>query len=184
MSKLPIWITQEEFVKLIKHTKRLDHKIGFLLGFGSGLRLSEIVGLEEKGIEIIPPLIKEKINLNDKSIRVLGKGQKERIVPLPKGFKTNMIPLLPLNKKYKNISSARRGFQRAFKIAAEKAGLLETNPKLHLHSLRHGFGSRLADQNVPLTHIQVLMGHSKVSTTSIYLHANPKDALKSYEELF
>ena len=184
MTKLPVWITQEEFIKLIKHTKRIDHKVGFLFGFGAGLRLSEIVGLEEKGILIIPPLIKEKINLNDKSIRVLGKGQKERIVPLPKGFKENMLKLLPLNKKYKNISSARRGFQRAFKIASKSAGLLEKQPRLHFHSLRHGFGSRLANQNVPLTHIQVLMGHSKVSTTSIYLHANLKDALKSYEELF
>ncbi|KKL28363.1 hypothetical protein LCGC14_2375930, partial [marine sediment metagenome] len=113
-----------------------------------------------------------------------GKGRVDRIVPLPKGFKDYMLKFLPLNKTYKNIPSARRSMQRAFKTAARKAGILKKAPKLHFHSLRHGFGTQSANQGMPIHHIKTLMGHSNISTTNVYLESNPKKALESYEKLF
>ena len=74
--------------------------------------------------------------------------------------------------------------EKAFKRAAAKAGLLTNKPSLHFHSLRHGFGTRMANQGVPIHQIRTLMGHSNISTTNIYLEANPQEALKSYEKLF
>src|SRR3990167_1629599 len=177
--KLPVALDVEEFKLLIENTKRQDHKIAFLLGFGSGLRLSEIVGKEKdaKGNEIMP-LSKEQIDIEGKRIRLEGaKGMKDRVVPLPKGFKANMLPLLPLNQKYKSIDSARRSLERIFKNTCKKAGLLEKKPGLHFHSLRHGFGSRMANQGVPIHHIRTLMGHSNISTTNCYLEMNPTKAL-------
>lgn len=228
MKTIPTAISPEDFGKIIRHTKKKKFKIAFLLGFGSGLRLSEIVGspkykskcckadLEKKFIEDpikkrkfrkfycvncknevnpkdtyasneidIEPLPPHRVNIPEKKILVeQGKYDIDRIVPLPKGFKEAHLKLLPLNKTYKNIKSARRAMERAFKVAAGKAGVLKKNPKLHFHSLRHGFGTHMANQGVPIHHIKTLMGHSNISTTNVYLESNPKLALESYEKLF
>ena len=50
--------------------------------------------------------------------------------------------------------------------------------------LAGGFGTRLANLGVPIHQIRTLMGHSNISTTNVYLEANPKEALKNYENLF
>lgn len=167
MKKLPVAISEEEFEQLYKRTLKKHHKVAFLLGFMSGLRVSEVVNLEQRDL-----------NLQDKTILVRqGKGKKDRIVPLPKGFREEMLNYIP-------IKCSIRSLQRAFKRSAKKAKLLEKKPDLHFHSLRHGFGTRLASQGVPIHHIRTLMGHSNISTTNVYLEANPKEALKKYEELF
>ena len=183
--KLVTYLTPEEFDKLITATKQYHHKIAFLLAYGSGLRLSEIVGYERKEGENIPPLEKNRVDMAAKSIFIVGaKNYKQRVVPLPKGFKAKMLDYLPLSKTYSNTESARRSIQKAFKESAKRAGLLETKPTLHIHSLRHSFGTRLMNQGVPPNQVQILMGHSNVATTGIYTHADPKDALKSYEDRF
>jgi integrase len=72
--KLPVALTEEEFSKLLEHTKKKHHKLAWLLGFGAGLRISEMTALEPR-----------HINLNEKKILVeQGKGKKDRIVPLQK----------------------------------------------------------------------------------------------------
>ena len=165
--KLPVAISEDEFIKLIKSTRKDEHKIAFLLGYGSGLRVSEIIKLEPRSI-----------NLEGKSIMIeQGKGSKDRIVPLAKGFKESNLKLLPLKIGV-------RALERAFKAAAKKAGLLEIKPTLHFHSLRHGFASNAVNNGIPIHHVRTLMGHSNISTTNVYLEMNPKEALKSYEELF
>ena len=165
--KLPVAITEEEFYKVIESTKNNKHKIAYLLGFASGLRISEILHLQ-----------KEDIDLLNKTILVKqGKGGKDRVVPLAKGFKSNMINQIPFNISV-------RALQIAFKKSCQKSGVLALKPTIHFHSLRHGFATQLVSHNVPIHHIRTLLGHSNISTTNIYLEANPKEALKSYENLF
>ena len=167
--KLPTGLNEEEFVNLIKATTKDRFKVAFLLGFGAGLRVSEIIKLQ-----------KEDFNLNEKRIFIhSGKGEKDRIVPLPKGFRDKYVSLFPL--PYKNLDTGIRSMEIAFKLAAKKAGL---NKELHFHSLRHSFAQQCIKQKIPLNQIQLLMGHSNISVTSIYLKARPDEALKSYEELF
>jgi len=165
--KLPVAISKEEFIQLIKHTKKENHKLAFLLGFGSGLRISEIVHLQPRHI-----MLKEKNILIEQ-----GKGKKDRIVPLPKGFKEKHISMLPLK-------ITQRGLEKAFKSICLKAGLLKIKPTLHFHSLRHGFATLAVSNGVPIHHVRTLLGHSNISTTNVYLESNPKAALKSYEDLF
>lgn len=183
--RLPVAINEDEFYQLIQATKTEKLKVAFLLGYAAGLRLSEIVGGIRRDGSQIPPLTKERIDLRTRQIMVSdAKGGKDRIVPLPKGFKEVFLKQLPLNKDYKSISSARRAMERGFKSAAKAGNLLIRKPDLHFHSLRHGFGTRLAGQKVPIHHIRTLMGHSNISTTNVYLESNPQEALKSYEDLF
>lgn len=165
--RLPVAITDEEFILLIKNTNKDKHKLAFLLGFESGLRISEITKLEQRDI-----------NLNEKSILIRqAKGNKDRIVPLPKHFKESYLKLLPIN-----VGS--RALEKAFKSACNRAKLVENKPSIHFHSLRHGFATHCVKQGIPIHHIRTLMGHTNIATTNVYLEANPKDALKSVEELF
>ena len=163
---LPISIKFEEFIGLMKKTRQKDlqTKVAFLLGFGAGMRISEIKNLQKQDVDIKA----KRIHIKS------GKYSKDRIVPLPKGFSDKHLRSIPIKKTM-------RSMQRNFKVAAKKAGLRD---ELHFHSLRHGFATRLIEKGVPINQVQLMLGHSNVATTSVYIRANPEDALKSYEDLF
>lgn len=162
--KLPKSVTPEEFVKLIKiiPKKRKTIKIAFLLAYGAGMRVSEVVNCRKE-------------HFKGNSIEIRGsKYGVDRIVPKPKGWRDTFMKDLPIKKSI-------RSLQRNFKIFAAKAGLSD---KYTFHSLRHGFATRMVESGVPLNQVQVLLGHSNIGTTGIYTKARPVDALRSYEELF
>jgi|TARA_Y100000310_G_scaffold152812_1_gene152252 integrase/recombinase XerC len=162
--KLVKGLTPEEFKKLIFVIPPKDKiaKTCFLLGYGSGLRISEVTNLK-------------KDDVKDNYISIWdSKGGKDRTVPKPKGWKEYMLSELPIKK-------SERTLQRKFKAYAKKAGLQK---HYVFHSLRHGFGTRMVESGVPLNQLQLLMGHSSLSVTNVYTKARPQDALKSYEELF
>ena len=164
MLKLPVSLNEEEFGLLLKHTLKRHHKVAFLLGFEAGLRVSEVVNLRL-----------EDIDLTGKKILIRnGKGSKDRVVPLFKSFKQRMTAYIPLR-------CGVRSLQRSFKRASLKANL---KPGLKFHSLRHGFATHLLEKGMPINQIQLLMGHENIKTTSVYLKANPIEALKSYEQYF
>jgi integrase/recombinase XerD len=183
--KLPVSLSPEEFNLLLEHTPKEKFKVAFIFGYMAGLRLSEIVGGVREDGSFIEPVTEAKVDLKNKTIRIDdAKGGKDRIAPVPIGFKQQYLKYLPLNQSYKNIPSARRNMEKAFKRAAEKAGLLKIKPSLHFHSLRHGFGTQSANKGIPVHQIRTLMGHSNISTTNIYLEANPKEAIDSYNKRF
>jgi site-specific recombinase XerD len=120
----------------------------------------------------INPLSKEQIE--PACIRIIsGKGEKDRIVPRPKRMNAAAIEMLPLKIK-------RRALQNFITELARKV----LNKEISFHTLRHGFGSHLASAGRPLHEIQMLMGHSSISTTGIYLHANPKAAIEGARDVF
>lgn len=162
-SKLPKSLRPQDFIKLIQAVPQRDKlsRIAFLLGYGAGLRVSEIPKLKKHNVT-------ERILVED------AKGGKDRVVPVPKGWKQWMTGMLP-------IQVSERSLQRRFKKYATKAQL---NPDFTFHSLRHGFATRMLQSGIPINQVQILMGHSDISTTGVYLRANPEDALKSYEEMF
>jgi len=77
-----------------------------------------------------------------------------------------------------------RALSKAFFVNSIKAGIKEYKPEASFHSLRHGFATQMAKNGVPVHHIRTLMGHASISTTNVYLEANPMEALKSYEDKF
>lgn len=164
---LPIEIDDGEYVDIINNTKHMHHKVAFMLGWESGLRISEIVNLK-----------KEDIDLAKKSIRInMGKNSKDRIVSLPKSFKPNHLQYIPLKCR-------QRALQKALISSAIKTGLKAKKPKVHFHSLRHGFATHCIRKSMKLSTVQMLMGHQDVQTTSIYINLAPQEALDEYEEKF
>jgi site-specific recombinase XerC len=170
MSKLIKFITLEEFKKVLKAEKDREYKLAYALGFGSGLRISEIVGLDN----IIKPLHPEQVNLQTHQIKVFGKGGKERITMMSKWVNEKNIKLLPL-------SINRRTLQRRFTDLCMKV----LGKRLSFHSLRHGFANHLVNvKKMPLPMVQGFLGHSRLSTTGIYTRANPVKAVEQAWEVF
>jgi len=139
--------------------------------YGCGLRISELLSLRM-----------EDVFLEDGFIRVLGKGGKERLVPLggrakkailnyiEKGrpfFEKTKNPLLFLSKRGKKIS--RMGFWKRLRKYVDMAGI-----KKHVtpHTFRHSFATHLLEGGADLRAVQLMLGHSDISTTQIYTHVS------------
>ena len=165
--KLPVEVTQDEFIKILEVTNKLHHKIAFLLARESGMRVSEVIALQP-----------EDIDIENKRIRVnQGKGGKDRIVPLPPSWMPHLMKYIP-------IQCSKRAVQRAFEIYSKKAGITEYKPTVHFHSLRHGFATHMARNGARITSIQMLLGHNDVATTSVYLRLSPEEALADHRKVF
>lgn len=166
---LPQSISDEDFAKILKEIditreSGKETRICFLLAYESGLRISEVIKLK-----------KEDINLTQKSIFIRdAKFGKDRVVPLPRTWKNNMLDYIPVKKGI-------RALEKAFKKAVQKANV---NPIYHFHSLRHSFATHCLERGMPINQVSLLLGHSSIGTTNIYVQANPQDALKKYQEIF
>lgn len=184
--KLIRYIEINDFKKVLAAERDRKFKLAYVLAFGSGLRISEVIGYKgksrkknkageiiEKDVEI-KPLTKEQVDLDKHQIRILGKGNKERItVTSPWLNKTN-IQLLPLD-------ITRRTLQRRFTNLCKKI----LGRKLCFHSLRHGFANYMVNEkNIPLPMMQLFLGHSDLGTTGIYTKSNPERAIETAWESF
>ncbi len=149
--------------------------------YGSGLRVSELVNLKVNDV-----------NLSDQLVRMIGKGNKERIVPIgdyaydaisnyllnyrDSMIKNEICDYLFLNNHGKNMT--RQGFFIIInKLAKEKNIKKELSP----HTLRHSFASHLLDNGADLKSIQEMLGHSSLSTTQIYMHVATEKLRKNYD---
>lgn len=173
MSKLIKYINEEEFDKLFSKEKKREYKIAYLLAFGCGLRISEIIGFKRKDGTEIKPLGPEQINIKEKSLRIMGKGGKERIVPLFPGFKEEYLKLLPL--KIKRITLQTHFSKLCKKVLGEKR---------NFHQLRHGFAVASVKRGIKLPFLQMALGHSRLDTTGIYTAAAPEDMLADYKKVW
>jgi len=180
------FISFEEFKKLYSTEKDRRYKLCLLLGFGSGLRISEIIGYkrkfkrkmdkETKEINFIednseiPLLTKDMVFLKEHQIRLVdGKNSKWRTTVTAPLLTENMINLLP-------IKIPRRTLQYWFERLSQKV----LNKKMSFHTLRHGFGNYQTNVlKVPLPIVQQMMGHSRLDTTGIYTRANPEQAINT-----
>jgi len=153
-----VGLTKLEFDNIISNTKKIPFKIAFLLAYGSGLRLGEIVGDDRN----IKPISKEDIDIENKTIIINNNGS-SRLVPISPKLKNYMLEFLPLTKSFLNVSSARRSLQRGFKVAAKKSGILNKKPQACFGSLRVGFGYVLAKKGIPLDIFRKMMGASSAN---------------------
>lgn len=169
-TKLIKIISPEEFQKIYRAEKEKEYKLAYALAYGSGLRISEIIGYKRKDGKEIPALTKEQIDLKTHQIKVIGgKGMKDRITITSPLLTENHLNLLPLK-------IPRRTLQYHF----TKHALDVLGKKMSFHTLRHGFGNYQVNiLNTPMPMVQQTMGHSRLDTTGLYTKANPKQVIEA-----
>ena len=130
---------------------------------------------------------------NEEIIRVVGKGNKERIVPfgraagnLLRRYLADIRPELVRHENETTLFLSRNGKRldrewiwRIVKDAARIAGI---DKNIHPHTLRHSFASHLLENNADLRVIQEMLGHTDISTTQIYTHVNQKTLLNIHRQ--
>jgi len=169
--KLPIVLTKDEIIRLMNSVQNRKHKLMISLMYSSGLRLSELLNLKVGDLEI-----EEKIGW----VRS-GKGSKDRIFILPDRLIDELKDYVNGKEESDYMFTGRNGrmtprnVQKIIKRAIKVAGI-EKN--IHPHSLRHSFGTHLLEDGVDIRKIQVLMGHSNLSTTQIYTHVTTDELKK------
>ncbi len=150
--------------------------------YASGLRVSELVSLRVRDL-----------NLDVGYLSCLGKGSKERLVPMgrkaadrlrayleharPGLLKGASHPSLFLNSRGRPIS--RQGFWKILKKYGRAAGV---RGKLSPHVLRHSFATHLLERGADLRSVQMMLGHADISTTQIYTHINRERLRKIYKD--
>lgn len=171
--RLPVYLVQGELTKLLAAPDRStrsgmrDVTIMTTLAF-TGCRLSELTGLNIADL-----------NLSHRSIRVLGKGSKERIIPLNELVfavlndylnvrENTACPALFLNKFGNRLSG--RMIENIIRKYALMAGVFKD--RLSPHKLRHTFATLLHANDVDVLEIQALLGHASITSTQIYTHTS------------
>ena len=182
---LPTVLSHEEIESLldIELVTKYDYRNKAMLEllYSSGLRVSELVNLTVYDVQ-----------LSENIVRIIGKGGKERIVPIddyatkyltiymneyrPQLMKKQITNDLFLNNLGKKISR-----QAMFKIIQQIA--LKKGIRTHFspHTLRHSFATHLLENGADLRSIQELLGHSSISTTQIYTHVSNQFKKENYE---
>ena len=148
--------------------------------YGAGLRVSEAVGLERAGVD-----------LETRVVRVVGKGNKERIVPIGRSatealrrYLSRGRPYLDRRHRPELFLNAQGGAltrMGAFLILgrlAEKAGL--EPGRVHPHLLRHSFATHLLEGGADLRSVQEMLGHADLSTTELYTHVSDRRRRELY----
>ena len=173
--KLPIFLNIEEVDRLLNTPNKktifgLRDRAMLELLYSCGLRVSELITLDY-----------HNINLNEEYIRIHGKGNKERLLPMGEVaidyLNTYEIKARPFLLKSgqtdhyflsnRGSGMSRQNFFYIIKAYAAKAGI---DKPLSPHTLRHAFATHLVQQGADLRSVQLMLGHSDISTTQIYTH--------------
>lgn len=184
--KLPKVLSEEDINKLldINLNTNFDYRNKAMLElmYSSGLRVSELVNLKVNDIDLV-----------NSSVRIFGKGSKERIIPLNDYatialknyilyYRTSLFKHGENNYLFLNNHGNKMTRQGFFKILSKIAKEKNIKTELSPHTLRHSFATHLLKHGADLRSIQELLGHSDISTTQIYTHITEERLQKNYEE--
>ncbi|MBL8917255.1 MAG: site-specific tyrosine recombinase XerD [Myxococcaceae bacterium] len=184
--KLPVFLTLDEVEALLASPELstpsgLRDRAMIEVLYATGLRVSELVKL---GVN--------DVNLTDGFVLVMGKGRKERVVPLGKhaighlqayltssrpallkGRQTSALFVTPRGKGF-----SRMGFWKLLRRHARRAGITKA---LSPHKLRHSFATHLVERGADLRAVQAMLGHADLATTQIYTHVDSQRLRGTYD---
>lgn len=185
---LPTYLTVDEVNNLldIKINDAFDARNKSILEllYSSGLRISELISLEFKNID-----------LNECIIRVMGKGSKERIVPINdiaihylkiyvKDYRHILVKNEQNNYIYLNNHGKKMTRQGVFKMIKKRTLEAGIKKDVSPHTLRHSIATHMLENGADLRIIQEFLGHSDIGTTQIYTHLTNQKLKKDYMEYF
>ncbi len=169
---LPIVLSKEEIVDLLRCTKNLKHRAVLAMIYSAGLRISELINLELRNIDIDRRqiLVKNSKGRRDRNIILA-----ESFVPLLYNYLNSYVPETYFvegkpGEKY-SAESIRSFLKRSCTLA-------NITKRVTPHTLRHSYATHLLENGIDLRYIQELLGHAKPETTMIYTHVSKKDLLK------
>lgn len=161
-SALPVVLSRAEIRSLLAATKNGKHRLLIALAYGAGLRVSEVIGLRIRDLDL-PAL---QIHLK------AGKGNKDRVTVFPESIRTdiqNLIagraPVDPVFGSERGGALSARTAQAVFAQALAKAGI---SKPASFHSLRHSFATHLLENGTDVRYVQALLGHASIRTTQRY----------------
>ncbi len=183
-ARLPDVISRDEAERLLDQpfpstpAGLRDHAILEVL-YGCGLRASELCGLDERAV-----LLDEGV------LRVLGKGEKERVVPVMGAAEAALVEYLergrgalvgrrPTSAVFLNARGGRLSRQSVHAIV-EQYGRVAGIRDLHPHTLRHSFATHLLEGGADLRVVQELLGHANIATTQLYTHVDRSHVRRVY----
>lgn len=181
--RLPKNISTEQVQLLLDNDSKdpidLRDRAMLELMYSSGLRLAELQGLNL-----------QSINTRSREVRVLGKGNKERVVPFGRFASYALQQWLKVRPQFNPKDEAlfvsqqgnrisTRNIQKRFETWGIRQGL---NSHLNPHKLRHSFATHMLEASADLRAVQELLGHSNLSTTQIYTHLNFQHLASVYDQ--
>ena len=165
---LPVVLSRDEIKKIIENTSNSKHKLIITVAYSSGLRVSEVINLKVKDL-----------NLEESTIHLKGaKGMKDRLTIFPEKILSDLKNLIAGKNIDDYVFESERGgklttatAQKVFIKSLQKAKI---NKDATFHSLRHSFATHLLENGTDVRYVQELLGHSNIRTTQIYTHVmNP-----------
>lgn len=177
--RLPNFLDENEVKNLLEQLMPPRDRAVLELLYSSGLRVSELVNLKMRDID-----------LDSGFLRTKGKGAKERLVPFGKyavdSLKAWLTELATRKKKVDNIFINKNGtklsevwVRKMIRTYARRAGIQKL---VTPHVLRHSFATHLLDRGADLRSVQELLGHSSIATTQIYTHLTTANLKRVYEK--
>lgn len=161
-NKLPVVLSRGEISRVVEVIKNQKHKLLIQLSYGAGLRVSEVIKLKVKDID-----------LAELTIHIKGaKGGKDRISTLPKKIENELRKSMILKEADDYVFESSRGgkldersAQKIFETSLKTAGIKK---EATFHSLRHSFATHLLENGVDVRYVQELLGHASIRTTQLY----------------
>jgi integrase/recombinase XerC len=185
--KLPHFVKEADMVTVLDHQAFDDNHQGWRerlvleLLYGTGMRLSELINLKEN-----------QINLRERTIRVLGKRNKERVIP----FSDSLVTIIESYRKSRNKEIEARDHgcfvvsdtgtkcypMLINRIVKKRLGAHTSSEKRSPHVLRHTYATHLLNKGAEINAVKDLLGHSSLAATQVYTHNSTEKLKKAYDQ--
>ena len=185
--KLPHFIGEGDMIKLLDQIPFPDGFVGvrdklvFEMLYGTGIRLSELINLKV-----------EDINFYEQTVKVLGKRNKERLIPIPQSIIDRIREYLTLRDEHFNeifckllvlSDKGKKSYpMMIYRIVNHYLDLVTTSDKKSPHVLRHTFATHLLDKGADLNAVKELLGHANLAATQVYTHNSMEKLKRTFDQ--
>ncbi|HEY5691229.1 MAG TPA: tyrosine-type recombinase/integrase [Cyclobacteriaceae bacterium] len=185
--KLPHFVHEEDMTKLLDHVEFENdlegcrNRLIIELFYGTGIRLSELIGLKES-----------QLNIAERTIKVVGKRNKERVIPFAKSIVTVIESYLTVRNR--EVEQKKHGFlfvgnsgdplypMMVYRLVRKYLDKFTSVEKRSPHVLRHSFATHLLNKGAEINAVKDLLGHTSLAATQVYTHNSMEKLKKVFDQ--